>query len=219
MNETNPSLFVIDDDASVRKSLGRLLQAHQYQVETFACAEDYLSRKNYTGIGAIILDLSMPGLDGIDLQARLQDNGSRLPIIFLTGHGDIHTSVVAMKQGAENFLTKPVDEKELLTAVHDAISHHNEIHQNHLNTQTIQQNLASLTAREYEVLRCVISGAMNKHIARQLNIAEKTVKVHRGRVLEKMHAKSIVNLVRMCDAVGVQAISMIPSQQPITAED
>lgn len=217
MDEKKLTLFIIDDDASVRKSLQRLLQAHQYQVETFACAEDYLCRENYTGIGAIILDLSMPGLGGIDLQARLLDSGSRLPIIFLTGHGDIHDSVTAMKQGAENFLTKPVDEKQLLASVHTALAKHAEIHQKQIDIQTIQQNISSLTSREFEVMRYVISGAQNKQIAHQLNIAEKTVKVHRGRVLEKMQTKSVVTLFRMCDIAQVHALTIPPSEVPLSA--
>jgi len=219
MDEKNFTLFIIDDDASVRKSLRRLLQAHQYQVETFASAEDYLSRENYSGIGAIILDLSMPGLDGIDLQARLMDSGSPLPIIFLTGHGDIHSSVVAMKQGAENFLTKPVDEKELLAAVHEALVNYAERHQKQLDAETIRQNIATLTPREMEILRYVISGAMNKQIAHQLNIAEKTVKVHRGRVLEKMQAKSVIALLRMCDIARVQALTISPSEVSLSVKN
>lgn len=219
MDETKLVLFIIDDDASVRKSLQRLLQAHQFQVETFACAEDYLCRENYTGIGAIILDLSMPGLNGIDLQVRLLESGSQLPIIFLTGHGDIHASVTAMKQGAENFLTKPVDEKQLLASVHDALAKHSEIHKKQIEIQTIQQNISSLTSREFEVMRYVISGALNKLIACQLSIAEKTVKVHRGRVQEKMQAKSVVVLVRLCDAVDIQPLSITPTQQHIAIEN
>ena len=219
MNEIKFTLFIIDDDASVRKSLQRLLQAHQYQVETFACAEDYLSRENYTGIGAIILDLSMPGLDGLDLQAHLRNSGSKLPIIFLTGNGDIHTSVVAMKQGAENFLTKPVDEKQLLAAVEEALAHHAERHQKQLNTETIRQNIASLTPRETEILRYIISGALNRQIAHQLNIAEKTVKVHRGRVLEKMQVKSVVSLLRMCDIAGIRSLTITPLDASVSVEN
>jgi len=161
MDETQPTIFVIDDDAAVRKSLQRLLKAHQYQAETFVSAEEYLTRDQYEGLGAIILDLSLPGLNGIDLQTRLLEAGSQLPIIFLTGHGDIETSVIAIKHGAENFLTKPVDENKLLSALQEALSHHTEILKNQLDTQIIKQHLDSLTPREHEILRYVISGALN----------------------------------------------------------
>ena len=219
MDESPYTLFIIDDDLSVRKSLQRLLRTHQYQVEIFASAEDYLARDNYQDIGVIILDLNLPGLDGIDLQMQLRNKGSQIPIIFLTGRGDIHASVTAMKHGAENFLTKPVDEKQLLTAVQEALSHHCEIHRKHKNSQLIRQNIATLTARESEVLRNVISGARNKQIAHQLNIAEKTVKVHRGRVIEKMQARSIVTLIQMCNAVDLQPLIITPSQQPTVVEN
>ena len=174
---------------------------------------------NFKDIGVIILDLNLPGLDGIDLQMQLRNKGSQIPIIFLTGRGDIHASVTAMKHGAENFLTKPVDEKQLLTAVQEALSHHCEIHRKHKNSQLIRQNIATLTARESEVLRYVISGARNKQIAHQLNIAEKTVKVHRGRVIEKMQARSIVTLIQMCNAVDLQPLIITPSQQPTVVEN
>ena len=218
MDETQPTIFVIDDDAAVRKSLQRLLKAHQYQAETFVSAEEYLTRDQYEGLGAIILDLSLPGLNGIDLQTRLLEAGSQLPIIFLTGHGDIETSVIAIKHGAENFLTKPVDENKLLSALQEALSHHTEILKNQLDTQIIKQHLDSLTPREHEILRYVISGALNKQIAQQLDIAEKTVKVHRGRVLEKMQAGSVAGLVRMCSAVDVQPIYISTSRKQLAVE-
>jgi FixJ family two-component response regulator len=217
MDENQSTIFVIDDDASVRKSLKRLLQAHHYQAETFTSAEEYLARARYEGLGTIILDLSLPGLDGIDLQNCLLEADSQLPIIFLTGHGDIETSVLAMKHGAENFLTKPVDESKLLNALQESLSHHREILSKRLNTITIKQHLDSLTPREYEILRYVISGALNKQIAQQLNIVEKTVKVHRGRVLEKMHARSVAELVRLCDAVDVQPLNVSDSRWPTLA--
>ena len=213
------TIFVIDDDASVRKGLQRLLRAHRYHAETFASAEEYLARDRYEGLGAIILDLSLPGLDGIDLQTRLLESGSQLPIIFLSGYGNIETSVIAIKRGAENFLTKPVDESKLLTALEEALSHHREILSKRLNTQTIKQQLDSLTPREFEILRYIISGALNKQIAQQLDIVEKTVKVHRGRVLEKMQVKSVAELVRLCDALGVLPQSVSSSHKSIVVEN
>jgi FixJ family two-component response regulator len=206
INESQVTVFIVDDDIAVRKSLQRLLLAHQYLVETYASAEDFLTRVVYTGIGTIILDLSMPGLDGMSLQKRLLDQGSQLPVIFLTANGDIHTSVTAMKRGAENFLTKPIDEIELITTISAAISHHSYIYHQELGKQSVQQKLQTLTPREFEVLRYMINGTINKKIAAQLSIAEKTVKVHRARVLEKMQVSTLVELVRDCDFIDLQPL-------------
>ncbi len=213
MDENKHTLFIVDDDASVRKSLTRLLCAHAYQVESFESAEAYLARENYPGVGAIILDLTMPGLNGMDLQTRLLEQGSSLPIVFLTAHGDIPTSVKAMKLGAKNFLTKPVDEAELIPAVTEAVSHHAEIQQQQNKQLAIQQKIKTLTQREYQILRYVISGALNKQIAQELQIAEKTVKVHRAHMLEKMAAGSVAELVHKCDLINLQPLQITPSHQ------
>ena len=216
MDETRSTIFIIDDDASVRKSLQRLLRAHQYQVETFASGLEYLSREPYGGIGAIILDIQMPELTGMDVQSRLLNQGDNLPIIFLTGHGDIPTTVVAMKRGAVNFLTKPVDEAALLQTIRDALQRHSIIHQTSLDQEIFRQRLSTLTSREHEVMRYVIGGVLNKQIARQLEIAEKTVKVHRSRMLEKMCVTSVAELVRVCTDIGVSPLKT--PKKPLTDE-
>ena len=206
MDETRSTIFIIDDDASVRKSLQRLLRAHQYQVETFASGLEYLSRETYGGIGAIILDIQMPELTGMDVQSRLLTQGVNLPIIFLTGHGDIPTTVVAMKRGAVNFLTKPVDETVFLQTIRAALQRHSHIQKTLQGQEILRQHLSSLTSREQEVMRYVIGGALNKQIARQLGIAEKTVKVHRSHMLEKMCVTSVAELVRVCTDIGVSPL-------------
>ena len=216
MDEIQSTIFIIDDDASVRKSLQRLLRAHQYQVETFASGLEYLSRQPYDGIGAIVLDIQMPGLTGMDMQMRLLAQGTDLPIIFLTGHGDIPTTVTAMRRGAVNFLTKPVDEAALLQTIRDALQRHIKIHQTSLDQEILRQRLSTLTSREHEVMRYVIGGALNKQIAQQLEIAEKTVKVHRARMLEKMEVTSVAELVRVCTDIGVSTLQI--SKKPLADE-
>ena len=185
-NITHPTVFIIDDDNSVRKSLARLLATANIRTESFASAEEYLSRDKYTGVGAIILDIRMPGLDGMDLHTKLIEQESNLPIIFLSGHADIPTSVTAMRRGAMHFLTKPVDDEMLLNAVLEAIAHHTERNNDITAQAEVRVKMDTLTERELEILRYVTSGATNKQIARQLDIAEKTVKVHRAHVMEKL---------------------------------
>ncbi len=199
------TVFVIDDDASIRRSLTRLLNTENYRVESFASADDFLKRKPYVGRGCILLDVSMPGLDGLSLQARLIKSGFNLPIVFLTGHGDIPTSVSAMKNGASDFLTKPVDENILLTSIADALSEYQQSYQSHQQENAVRMRLAMLTERELEVMRHVIAGERNKEIAEHLAISEKTVKAHRGKVMEKMAVTSIAMLVRICLENGIEA--------------
>ena len=206
MDETQSTIFIIDDDASVRKSLQRLLRAHQYQVETFASGQDYLSREPFGGIGAIVLDIQMPGLTGMDVQSQLLAQGANLPIIFLTGHGDIPTTVTAMKRGAVNFLTKPVDETALLQTIRDGLQRHIKIHETSQDQEILRQRLSTLTSREHEVMRYVIGGALNKQIAHQLDIAEKTVKVHRAHMLEKMRVTSVAELVHVYSDIEVSPL-------------
>ncbi len=207
MTESQATVFVVDDDESVRKGLARLLRASGYAVKTFASAEDYLSHDNVHEVGSIILDLSMPGLDGIDLQRRLIERGDDLPVIFLSGHADVPTSVKAMKRGAVDFLTKPLDEEALLDALHRALSRQRRERAERREQETVRDLLHILTPREYEVMRCVISGARNKQIAAHLGIAEKTVKVHRTRVMQKMRVRSVAELVQACIAAGVSPVA------------
>ncbi len=193
-------VFVVDDDESVRRSLSRLLTASGYQVEAFDSADRYLARDPHEGVGFVLLDINMPGMSGIELQQRLRERGDTLPIVFLTGHGDIPTSVHAMKQGADDFLTKPVDAEDLLGAVEAALARHQEVIVGAARRGRIELRLASLTPREVEVLRELITGAPNKIIADRLDIAVKTVKVHRAHVMEKMGVRSVAELVHLCHA-------------------
>ena len=203
MAETESRVFIIDDDLSVRKGLERLLRSVGYPVEAFASAADFLDRAVFPSVCCIILDVRMPEVNGLDLQARLMDSGCELPIIFLTGYGNIPMSVQAMKQGAVDFLTKPVDEEKLLEAVQNALARHRTLLGERCRVEEIQARIESLTPRELEVLRYVIAGALNKQIAAYLGIAEKTVKVHRGRMMEKMGVTTVAKLVQLCAIAGV----------------
>ena len=204
---SQPTVFIVDDDDSVRKSLARLLTTVNIQTESFASAEQYLARDKYYGVGAIILDIRMPGLDGMQLHEQLIEHGSNLPIIFLSGHADIPTSVKAMRRGAMHFLTKPVDDETLLQAVQEAIVQHTKMNYDIAVQEEVRVRIDTLTERELEILRYVISGAINKQIAKQLGIAEKTVKVHRAHVMEKLGAASIVDLVRACNFLDIDPLN------------
>ncbi len=207
MIEKSPTILVIDDDDSVRKSLARLLRSAGLNVETFSSGEASLERAPYEGVGCIVLDVCMSGLSGTDLQARLAQNGCDIPIIFLTGHGTIPMGVAAMKQGAMDFLTKPVDDEVLLRTVRGALARHESVVRGQTEVKNARERLGTLTPRETAVLRCVLTGALNKQVAARLGIAEKTVKVHRGRVMEKLAVTSVAELVRLCAAAGVQPLN------------
>ncbi len=204
MLESQDKVFVIDDDASVRRSLERLLRSASYQVEAFASATAFLERERPAGTACIVLDVYMPAQSGMDLQVELSAAGYNLPIIFLTGHGDVPLAVRALKGGAVDFLTKPVDDAVLLRAVDQAIARHRALRDTQSDAADVRERLDSLTPREFEVMRCVLSGARNKQIAAHLGIAEKTVKIHRGRVMEKMDASSVADLIRQCELVDVE---------------
>jgi FixJ family two-component response regulator len=199
-----PTVFVIDDDASVRKSLSRLLRSLGFEVETFASAELFLERDPYDGVGCIILDIRMPGLDGIGLQDQLSKADYSMPIIFITGHGDIPMSVRAMKKGAVDFLPKPFDDGELLQAVRRAIEKDIQAKAEREEVNRIQNQMQQLTPREIEILRYVISGRLNKQIGFKLGIAEKTVKIHRGHIIEKLHVSSVADLIRLAEKAGIK---------------
>jgi FixJ family two-component response regulator len=204
------TVYVVDDDASVRTGLGRLLRAAGYAVEAFDSAETFLARgQRGDQLACLVLDVHMPGLDGLALQAQLSARQASLPIVFLTGVGDIPMSVAAMKQGACDFLTKPVDETVLLAAIRQALARQRADLADTLVVNALRARLMSLTPREWEVLRWIIGGARNKQIAAQLGIAEKTVKIHRGRVMEKLGVGSVAELVSLCQQAGVR-----PSQGP-----
>jgi FixJ family two-component response regulator len=204
MTHPKPTIFVIDDDPSVLKSLGRLLKSLGFDTETFASAELFLARKHYDGIGCIVLDVQMPGLSGMDLQDELSRADYSMPIIFITGHGNIPMSVQAMKKGAVNFLAKPFDDEELLQAVREAIEKDRRAKAERAEVHDALKLIEQLTQREQEVLRYVITGMLNKQIALKLDIAEKTVKVHRGRIMEKLCVESVADLVRLAEKAGIQ---------------
>lgn len=197
------TVFIIDDDRAMRTSLARLLRAEIIRTEEFSSAREYLEREKYDGVGCILLDVNMPGISGVQLQAQLVASGRDLPIIFLTGYGNISMSVQAMKRGALDFLTKPVDEADLLPAVKQALDHHRVLKEETGIKKSIESRLASLTIREKEVMLELITGAPNKIVADHLNIAIKTVKVHRANLLQKMGVRSIAELLHLCHLVGM----------------
>jgi FixJ family two-component response regulator len=203
MNESTTMVCIIDDDASVRRSLQRLLTANGFRVAAFADAQSYLDHPPDDPFSCIILDIRMPGMDGLELQTHLGEIGQSVPIVFLTGHGDIPMSVQAVKAGAADFLTKPVDETVLLAAVNESVQKHRQRLAEHVGVEAMSRRIASLTPREQEVMRCVITGASNKQVARDLDIAEKTVKIHRSRVMKKLGVSSVAALVLACQQAGV----------------
>jgi FixJ family two-component response regulator len=201
-----PTVFLVDDDASVRKALMRLIKSAGYEVRAFASARDFLDNfrgREDDGPGCLVLDVRMPGLSGLDLQHELQATNTPLPIIFITGHGNIPMSVRAMKNGAVDFLPKPVKDKELLKAVEQALARADHDHTERLELEDIQRRLDSLTPREREVMSLVVRGFLNKQIAFELGTVEKTVKVHRARVMEKMEVQSLAELVRIAERAGL----------------
>ncbi len=199
-----PTVFVIDDDPSVRMSLSRLLRSVGFETETFASAEAFLERTHYDGVGCIVLDVRMPGLSGMDLQEELNRAEYSMPIIFITGHGNIPMSVRAMKRGAVEFLTKPFDDEKLLQAVREAIEKDGSAKEDRKKVGDVRSRIDTLTPREHEIFRYVITGMLNKQIALKLDIAEKTVKVHRGRIMEKLCVNSVADLVRLAEMAGIK---------------
>ena len=196
-------MFVVDDDASVRGALARLLHSAGYQTEIFASAESFLAQSRVDAPGCILLDVRMPGLNGLELQEALAAADRLLPIVFITGHGDVPMSVRAMKAGAEDFLPKPFDDEELLKAVAQALNKSQREQNERTEVANIRRRLSSLTPREREVLCHVVAGQLNKQVAADLSIAEKTIKVHRARVMEKMGASSLAGLVAMTARIGI----------------
>jgi FixJ family two-component response regulator len=196
MPAASPTVFVVDDYAPVRRSIVRLLHAAGFVVAAFASAEEFLAQYDPQTLGCLVLDVAMPTLNGLELQHILAQTGSLLPIIFLTGTADIPKSVQAMKHGASDFLTKPVNDEDLLAAVRVAIEKNRVLRHEQAQLSEIQARLATLTPREREVLEHVVKGQLNKQIAGDLGTVEQTVKVHRARVMQKMKAQSVAELVR-----------------------
>lgn len=203
MDEHLPTCFVVDDDASVRRSLSFLITSLHYRVETFDSADAFLVRESFDGIGCIITDVRMPGMSGLDLQDVLGGFDSPLPVIFITGHGDLPMGVGAMKKGAVDFLAKPFDDEDLIAAIELAMEKCRNARKTATAADTAKRSVETLSPREYEVLRHVISGRLNKQIAYDLGIAEHTVKIHRGRVMKKLAVDSLADLVRLAGKAGV----------------
>jgi FixJ family two-component response regulator len=198
-------IAIVDDDASVREGLESLVRSAGWRVETFASAQEFLARPGAEAPSCLILDLQMPGLSGLDLQKRMAEVELEIPIVFLTGHGNIPASVQAMKAGAVEFLTKPFDDDELLKAIREATERDRLNRQRQAEMRELGVRYESLTAREQEVMQQVVSGLLNKQVAGELNITEFTVKVHRGQVMRKMRANSLADLVRMADKLGIRS--------------
>jgi len=203
MNLT-PRVFLVDDQPAVLKALSRLMISAGFDVASFGSAQDFLDSGNANALGCLVLDLAMPGMDGMALQQALVACASTLPVIFLTGHGDIDTGVQAMKFGAADFLTKPVDGDKLLSAVRVAVERNRQTHLDRAELDDILERLANLTPRERQVLALIVEGKLNKQAAAELGTVEKTIKVHRARVMTKMKVRSLAELVRLVDRVGIR---------------
>ena len=202
MSQPAPIVFVVDDDISVRESLELLIQSAGWQPETFASAQEFLSRPRALVPSCLVLDVSLPGINGLELQKRVAAERSDMPIIFITGYGDVPTSVQAMKAGAVEFLTKPISDHALLSAIRNAIEHSRVTLLQVAETRSLQERYASLTPREREVMTLVVAGMLNKQIGGELDISEITVKAHRGQVMRKMKANSLAELVRISARLG-----------------
>ena len=203
MADAQAIVFVVDDDASVREALQRLVRSAGLTVEAFASAEEFLNRARTDGPSCLVLDVRLPELSGLDLQQRMIETNNEMPIVFITGHGDIPTTVRAMKAGAVEFLTKPLVDGDVLESIRQAIARDRAVRDHHAGTADLRARYDSLTPREQEVMAWVVSGLLNKQVAGELGISEETIKVHRGHVMRKMQADSLAALVRMSERLGI----------------
>jgi FixJ family two-component response regulator len=215
MPEATPIVFVVDDDVSVRESLELLISCQGWQPETYSSAQEFLARPRNLGPSCLILDVSLPGLNGLDLQKRVASERADMPIIFITGYGDVPMTVRAMKAGAQEFLTKPFSDEVLLTAIRHAIERSRIALGREMEMQALRSCYASLTDRERQVMALVVSGMLNKQVGDQLGISEITVKAHRGRVMQKMKVESLAGLVK---TAGKLRIPSMPSTLVVGGE-
>ncbi len=215
MTDAIPRVFVVDDDISVRESLELLIRCAGWQAETFASAQEFLSRPRVLAPSCLVLDVGLPDLNGLDLQKRVAADRTDMPIIFITGHGDVPMTVQAMKAGAVEFLTKPFGDEVLLGAIRNAIERSRAAVSREAEMRVLQNSYASLTPREREVMALVVSGRLNKQVGGELGISEITVKAHRGHAMRKMKAGSLADLVNM--AARLRLAPAAPRKQPPSA--
>jgi len=194
-----PTVFIIDDDRGVRQAIEDLVESVGLRAESFASGEEFLSGRHTSGPSCLVLDVRLPQMSGLDFQRRLTETGMQIPIIFITAHGDIPMSVRALKSGAVEFLTKPFRDQDLLDAIQQALQHDRAAQEQQAEIHALQQRYHALTPREQQVMALVVSGMLNKQIASEIGASEATVKIHRGNVMHKMQAGSVVDLVRMAD--------------------
>jgi len=197
--EALPTVFIVDDDRGLRQAIHDLVESVGLRAESFASGEDFLRAKRMNRPSCLVLDVRLPQMSGLDFQQRLTETGIQIPIIFITAHGDIPMSVRALKSGALEFLTKPFRDQDLLDAIHQALERDRVAREQQSEIRNLQERVRTLTAREQEVMNLVVSGMLNKQIASEIGTSEATVKIHRGNVMRKMKAGSVVDLVRMAD--------------------
>ena len=212
MSDSSPTVFLVDDDPAVRKALSRVLREEGWHVEVFESAEAFLVRADHVADGCLVLDVTMPGLDGLELQQRLIQTGKAMPIVFLTGYGDIPMTVRALKAGASDFLTKPVEAQALLRAVGWAIEQGASVRRARAAIAKLRQRYDGLTPREREVLTLLVTGALNKQIAATLGVVEQTIKFHRAQIMERMEAKTVAELMHIAARLEIGTPSDPPAQ-------